>query len=105
MVDSAVRAMITENSAPKTQAKAFSLFAFFGNVGIFLGVLLGGFADPAKQYPKVFGNIKFFLDYPYAAPTIVSGILVLSALFVTIFFVEEVHPLLRSLIKLTHGRH
>lgn len=38
---STVRAMITENSTQKTQARAFSLFAFSGNVGIFLGPLIG----------------------------------------------------------------
>jgi hypothetical protein len=33
--------MISENSTPKTQARAFSLFGFTGNLGIFLGPLLG----------------------------------------------------------------
>jgi hypothetical protein len=85
-----MRAMITENSSPKTQARAFSLFAFFGNLGIFVGVLVGGFAKPAEQYPKYFGNVKFFLNFPFALPTIISGILIASALIVTIFFVDEV---------------
>jgi predicted MFS family arabinose efflux permease len=82
--------MIAENSTPKTQARAFSIFAFFGNIGIFLGVLVGGLADPANQYPRLFGNINFFHSFPYAFPTLISGVLVLSALLVTIFFVEEV---------------
>ena len=29
--------MISENSTKKTQARAFSWFAFFGNLGIFAG--------------------------------------------------------------------
>lgn len=33
--------MITENSTHKTQALAFSFFAFAGNIGIFLGPLIG----------------------------------------------------------------
>lgn len=33
--------MISENSTPKTQARAFSFFGFTGNLGIFLGPLLG----------------------------------------------------------------
>jgi hypothetical protein len=33
--------MISENSTKKTQAKAFSYFAFAGNLGIFAGPLLG----------------------------------------------------------------
>lgn len=36
-----VRAMITENSTKKTQARAFSYFAFFGNIGIFVGPFIG----------------------------------------------------------------
>ena len=36
-----VRTMITENSTPKTQARAFSFFAFASNLGIFLGPLIG----------------------------------------------------------------
>ena len=42
-----IRAMISENSTQKTQARAFSLFAFTGNLGIFLGPLLGSF-EPSE---------------------------------------------------------
>jgi hypothetical protein len=38
-----VRAMITENSTKETQARAFSVFAFSGNLGIFLGPMIGTF--------------------------------------------------------------
>jgi hypothetical protein len=38
-----VRTMLAENSTPKTQARAFSFFAFSGNLGIFLGPLIGIF--------------------------------------------------------------
>lgn len=36
-----IRTMLSEHSTPKTQARAFSFFAFSGNVGIFLGPLVG----------------------------------------------------------------
>lgn len=36
-----VRAMFSENSTKHNQAKAFSYFAFSGNVGIFVGQLIG----------------------------------------------------------------
>jgi MFS family permease len=36
-----LRAMFSENSTKHTQAKAFSYFAFAGNVGIFVGPLIG----------------------------------------------------------------
>jgi MFS family permease len=38
-----VRAMLSENSTKHTQARAFSYFAFAGNLGIFVGPLLGTF--------------------------------------------------------------
>lgn len=44
-VCSTVRAMITENSTKKTQAKAFSYFAFANNLGIFFGPLMGMFTS------------------------------------------------------------
>jgi len=33
--------MLSENSTANTQARAFSFFAFSGNLGIFLGPLIG----------------------------------------------------------------
>ncbi|KAJ9262235.1 hypothetical protein DTO195F2_3622 [Paecilomyces variotii] len=86
----AVRAMISENSTPKTQARAFSYFAFANNLGIFLGPLIGGaLVHPEKQYPSVFGGIKFFEDNPYALPTFVTGVIGVSAFLVSIFFIKE----------------
>lgn len=86
--------MITENSTPTTQAAAFSIMGFFGNIGIFIGTLVGGLAHPAKNYEAVFGSVQFFKDYPFAFPTIISGTLVLSAFFVAIFFINEVFILI-----------
>ncbi|PBP26011.1 major facilitator superfamily transporter [Diplocarpon rosae] len=69
-----IRAMITENSTPRTQARAFSLFAFSGNMGIFLGPVLGGtLQSPAQQYGGVFERNQFFRNYPYALPTLATG--------------------------------
>lgn len=91
-----IRTMISEHSTSKTQARAFSWFAFTGNMGILFGPLIGGaLADPATQYPRAFGNVQFFIDYPYALPSIVVGVLGLSAVVVTALFVDETlvkHP-------------
>ncbi|OAL33836.1 hypothetical protein AYO20_06847 [Fonsecaea nubica] len=85
-----IRAMITEISTHKTQARAFSFFAFTGNLGIFLGPLLGGaLANPAMVYPSVFGHIKFFRDYPYALPTFVSGSIAIIATITLAMGIKE----------------
>jgi MFS family permease len=36
-----IRAMFSDLSTKHTQAKAFSYFAFAGNIGLFIGSLLG----------------------------------------------------------------
>ncbi|KAH8816962.1 MFS transporter [Xylogone sp. PMI_703] len=85
-----VRAMISENSTRKTQAQAFSYFAFTGNLGIFLGPLLGGvLAEPATQYPSLFGKVKFLRDFPYALPTLCTGTIALSTAVTSALFIKE----------------
>ncbi len=85
-----IRTMISEHSTAKTQARAFSWFAFTGNLGILFGPLLGGaLADPARLYPALFGNVAFFVDYPYALPSLVVGVLGLSSVALTALYVEE----------------
>lgn len=56
-----IRTMIGDHTTPETQATAFSWFAVASNIGIFLGPIIGGsLADPAAQYPSVFGGVAFF---------------------------------------------
>ncbi|KAF7548539.1 hypothetical protein G7Z17_g6994 [Cylindrodendrum hubeiense] len=85
-----IRTMIAENSTKETQTSAYSWLAFSNNVGLFLGPLVGGvFADPAEQYPNIFGGVKFFEDYPYALPGFAIGIISATAFLATALFMEE----------------
>ncbi|KAJ5340647.1 hypothetical protein N7541_009771 [Penicillium brevicompactum] len=85
-----IRTMVAEHSTPQTQARAFSWFAFSGNLGIFLGPLMGGaLANPATQYPGVFGGIPFFENYPYALSSLVVASVGATAALSTALFVEE----------------
>ncbi|KAF2399376.1 MFS general substrate transporter [Trichodelitschia bisporula] len=84
-----IRAMVYENATPSTQARAFSIFAFAGNIGIFAGPLIGGLAKPAEQYPGLFGQVPFFTDHPYALPTLVVGGLGVISTTVAFFSIEE----------------
>ncbi|QSZ30684.1 hypothetical protein DSL72_000242 [Monilinia vaccinii-corymbosi] len=68
-----VRTMISENSTKKTQARAFS----------------GALSEPAKQFPSIFGGIKFFEEFPFALPTICTGIFALSAALVATVLIKE----------------
>ena len=88
-----VRTMISEHSTQKTQAVAFSWFAFTGNLGILFGPLIGGaFAQPAEQFPGLFGDIAFFVKYPYALPSIVTGAIGLVITVCCALFLEETLP-------------
>ncbi|PTD09483.1 hypothetical protein FCULG_00008835 [Fusarium culmorum] len=72
-----IRTMISELSTPDTQAKAFSWFAFGGNVGIFLGPLIG------------FWGIQFFIDYPYALQGFVVGAISSTGCITSFFLLKE----------------
>lgn len=85
-----IRTMIAEVSTQRTQARAYSYFAFAGNVGIFLGPLIGGaLADPNEQYPGVFRNNKFFAAYPYFLSGLVPGLMAASATILSGLFLHE----------------
>lgn len=85
-----IRTMIAEMSTKDNQAVAYGWFAFAGNFGIFFGPLVGGvLADPAEQYPKVFGHIAFFKHYPYALAGAIPGLIAASATILCAFFLVE----------------
>ncbi|KAL6702727.1 hypothetical protein ACN47E_001009 [Coniothyrium glycines] len=85
-----VRAMLSDVSTKQTQARAFSLFAFASNMGIFLGPLIGGGLErPAEKFGSTFGKLKFFHQYPYVLPNMVVSAVALIAAFTTLFFVKE----------------
>ncbi|KAF2274208.1 MFS general substrate transporter [Westerdykella ornata] len=85
-----VRTMISENSTKKTQARAFSYFAFTGNLGICVGPFIGGLLErPAEKFPSTFGSIQFFRDYPYALPGFASASVGFTAGIVGALFLRE----------------
>lgn len=86
-----IRVMLQELSTPRTQARAFGFFAAAGNVGIFIGpVIGGGLSKLAHHYPdSIFGKSRLLNDYPYAPPTIASGGFALFAATITALFVRE----------------
>ena len=88
-----IRTMIAEHSTPETQARAFSWFAFGGNIGLFIGPIIGGaLADPVEQYPGVFGGIRFFEQFPYALPGFVIGGISMTGVLTSAFFLKETLP-------------
>lgn len=86
----------------KFQTKAFLLMPIMFNVGILLGPVLGGvLQDPVRSFPGAFGpgstlggekGVAWMLRYPYALPNLINGILLLMALVLVVFGLEEVCP-------------
>ncbi|RFU28533.1 hypothetical protein B7463_g7809, partial [Scytalidium lignicola] len=86
-----MRTMISEIVREKKyQSRAFLLLPMCANIGTIIGPILGGLmADPAANYPSLFGGIKFLEDYPYAPPNLLSACFLCSAALAVFFGLEE----------------
>lgn len=73
------------------QSRAFLLLPMVFNVGSIIGPLLGGvLADPASNYPDLFGHVPWMIKYPYALPNLVSAGFMLWSASLVFFGLEEV---------------
>ncbi|KAK8920759.1 hypothetical protein H634G_00091 [Metarhizium anisopliae BRIP 53293] len=93
-----MRTMISEIIREKRfQARAFLLLPMTFNIGVIVGPILGGIlSDPAGTYPRLFGHVRFFVDFPYAAPNIVSCVFLLLAAAAVWLGLEETLDSLRD---------
>lgn len=85
-----IRTMIGDRTATKDQAVAYSWLSFSSNIGIFVGPVIGGIlAEPATQYPNIFGGIWFFEKYPYVLPGLAVSVMSIVGLVLAIVNLEE----------------
>ncbi|KAH9885159.1 MFS general substrate transporter [Xylariomycetidae sp. FL2044] len=93
-----LRTMISEIVREKKyQSRAFLLLPMTFNIGTIIGPVLGGvLSDPAGSYPDSFGNVGFFLKFPYATPNIVSALILMIAFLLCWLLLEETHDSLRD---------
>ncbi|KAH7097166.1 MFS general substrate transporter [Auriculariales sp. MPI-PUGE-AT-0066] len=89
-----IRTMLSENSTPLTQARAFSSFAVASNLGIFIGPIIGGaLSNPATQYQhSPFSRWQLFTDFPYVLPGLVNGTATLLVALACSIFLKETLP-------------
>lgn len=58
------------------QPRAFSMMPLVWSLGSIFGPSFGGFfARPAQNFPALFGNNRFFLNFPFALPNIIASFL------------------------------
>ncbi|PHH77388.1 hypothetical protein CDD80_665 [Ophiocordyceps camponoti-rufipedis] len=72
-----VRTAIGDVSTVETRAAAYSWFGFAGNLGMFLGPLVGGaLADPARTMPRFFGQVDVLIRHPYALSGLAVAVII-----------------------------
>lgn len=63
------------------------------SLGSVVGPSFGGFfAEPAKQWPSVFGQMEYFKRYPYSLPNLVAAIFFLISVVIAALFLKETLP-------------
>ncbi|KAM0260787.1 hypothetical protein ACHAQJ_002553 [Trichoderma viride] len=86
-----IRTMVAEMVTEKElQPRAFSIMPLVWSLGSVVGPAFGGFfAQPAKQFPDVFGGIELFKRFPYLLPNLLATVFFLiSAASATLFLKE-----------------
>jgi hypothetical protein len=72
------------------QPKAFSLMPLVWSIGSIFGPAFGGFfANPARQFPSLFGNNAFLTAYPFALPNILGSIIFMISFTTGLLFLKE----------------
>ncbi|KAL0570254.1 hypothetical protein V5O48_011716 [Marasmius crinis-equi] len=75
------------------RADAFMLVPITWVLGVTIAPTMGGLlANPARTWPKVFGKVPIFVDYPYFLPCLVAGLYAFVTFIVPLFGLRETHP-------------
>ncbi|KAH9808882.1 major facilitator superfamily domain-containing protein [Melampsora americana] len=85
-----IRSVLAEITDDTNKARAFALLPMTAALGTIVGPVMGGYlAQPAEQYPNLFGNITFLKNYPYFLPCFVAGSTNALAVLLGFIFLEE----------------
>ncbi|KAG9050198.1 hypothetical protein FS837_007096 [Tulasnella sp. UAMH 9824] len=90
---SVIQSVVSDITDETNQNKAFALPSLVWYMGAIIGPLIGGLlSHPAEKYPNVFGNIPLLKKRPFFLPCFVSVLITITAMLVTVFFLEESLP-------------
>ncbi|EJD05438.1 MFS general substrate transporter [Fomitiporia mediterranea MF3/22] len=88
-----VQSVVGEITDETNQAEAFPLTGLSWSLGCIIGPMIGGnFVNPEKNFPKTFGAMQIFKDYPYLLPCLVSAVLTIISVLVGLVFMKESLP-------------
>ncbi|KAF2115819.1 MFS multidrug transporter-like protein [Lophiotrema nucula] len=78
---------------PEHEPQAYAVMPFVWSIGTIIGPAIGGcFANPAETYPSLFSPNGVFAKFPYLLPNLICAILLVFAILLGFFLLEETHP-------------
>ncbi|KAJ8589726.1 MFS general substrate transporter [Rhizopogon salebrosus TDB-379] len=87
-----MKTMMGELTDATNIAQAFALNPIVWSIGSVIGSLVGGMlARPQDHWPTLFAH-RFWNKYPYFLPCAMAACLLILALFIMLFFLEETLP-------------
>ncbi|KAF7553603.1 hypothetical protein G7Z17_g3499 [Cylindrodendrum hubeiense] len=86
-----IRTMVAEMVPEKElQPRAFSIMPLVWSIGSIVGPIFGGFfAEPAKQYPALFGDIEYFKRFPFVLPNLALTVFFLISVTSAVLFLHD----------------
>ncbi|KAJ2500408.1 hypothetical protein GGH96_002736 [Coemansia sp. RSA 1972] len=85
-----IKSVFAEISDDTNRPRMMALLPLMWNVGSIGGAAIGGiFADPTRQYPRIFGHMEIFRVFPYLLPCLIGCSITVFGLVMGIFKMEE----------------
>lgn len=93
----AIKSALAEIADETNRARILAMTPLMANLGMVLGTGIGGvLTNPTKQYPKWFGDVRLFKEFPYLLPWLVGSLLAGIGLVIGMLWFRE------TLVR-THG--
>ncbi|KZP15768.1 major facilitator superfamily MFS-1 [Athelia psychrophila] len=87
------RGSVTIVTDPSNEGRAYAILGFCWGFGGVAGAVIGGsFESPALKWPEIFGNIPFFVSYPYILPCGIASSITFTGAILSLFLARDGGP-------------